>query len=195
MDNYKKNISKYLNNLTFQNKIIFIVLSCEHILPNYLFYKNKSNIELLDEIIVYFYQCINNDKYDVDLAQEFYDDLENLTPDLNEDENELASYAFDACVLFGEALLYIIKKDFSHLENASTILFDTIDMFIQEKEGFDGDTKDIETKIYLDAYMQQEIKRQISILEQLTSLPISSDFIRKIRVFSNSSVLCNLNLL
>lgn len=195
MDNYKKVIKNRLKELSLEGKMLFIVLSCEYIYPNYLFYKKENTNSTLEKIVTFFLESIYNQHYNTSIAENLNLELEHLIPDLDEDESVFASYGFDCCILFMEGLSFFIHKKFSHLQAVSNTLFDTVDMFIQEKEGFNSNTVNIENEIFNNEYMQKEIKRQLSIIDRIKKANLSIHNIQEIRRINTASQLCNLAFL
>lgn len=68
MDNYKKVIKNRLKELSLEGKMLFIVLSCEYIYPNYLFYKKENTNSTLEKIVTFFLESIYNQHYNTSIA-------------------------------------------------------------------------------------------------------------------------------
>lgn len=189
-------IENKIQSNTHQQKCLFALLTCEKMKRSYQFFHEKTNLgnnQVLDDIII----CLENNVLNVTVSKStlnaLYKKLEKSTPNLDDYDSVIPSYAFDCCVVFGEALQYLTDKDDEHINQLVSSTIDTLDMFIQEKilikEKLELDQNDkfLESKIEQDEFMQRELNRQRMIISNIIDLKsINMETIEKIRSLNNS---------
>lgn len=190
MDDLLKSIEKKIVKLSFKQQILFAVLTCEKLLPNYRQFseiEKWGDIEVLEEAIVMIYQHLQ----DIDVNDEeldgIYEKISEITPNVEHFQGDLASYALDTCSAVSDAVEFLLSEDQSYLINIVSIAQETIDMFIQESEDLDPTDEDLENKIAQNEYMKREYKRQHEILRKLLGAEIDLPFISAMRDFNNST--------
>jgi uncharacterized protein YjaG (DUF416 family) len=190
MDDFLKSIEKKIVKLSFKQQVLFAVLTCEKLLPNYRQFSSMArwgNIEVLEEAIVMIYQFLQDiELNDVELDG-IYEKIIEITPDVEKFEGDLASYALDTCSAISDAVEFVLSEDQSYLLNIASIARDTIDMFIQESVYLDLAGADLEEKIAENEYMKKEYKRQHDILRKLLGAEITLPFISAMRELNNRS--------
>ncbi len=190
MDEFLKSVEGKITKLDFKQQVLFAVLICEKLLPNYRQFNEKEewgNIEILEEAIVMLYQFLQDiDLNDAELDG-IYEKIIEVTPDVGLFEGDLASYALDTCSAVSDSVEFLLSEDLSYLLNIASIARDTVDTFVQESElaGDFGD--DFEMKIAQNEYMQREFKRQHDLLDKLAGAEIDLPFISSMRELNNSS--------
>jgi len=152
----------------FKKNLLFGYLTCKRLYPNYVFFSKKFNFgqpEVLERYLLDIRNLIaNNQKGNFDNFQELID---KITPSPHEFESIFASSALDACAALVELILFIDDKDISHIKAIQTAATDTVDMYLQEKEGWEFDDPSIEEKISFHPLMMRERKCQKDIMEYL----------------------------
>jgi uncharacterized protein YjaG (DUF416 family) len=190
MDDFLKSIEKKIAKLSFKQQILFVVLTCEKLLPNYRQFsaiEKWGNIEVLEDAIVMIYQFLQDIEVNDAELDGIYEKITEITPDVEHFESDLASYALDACSAVSDAVEFLLSEDQSYLLNIVSIAQETIDMFVQESEDLDPSDADLENKIANSQYMKREYKRQHDVLRKLLGAEIDLPFISAMRDFNNSS--------
>lgn len=190
MDDFLKSIEKKIVKLSFKQQILFAVLTCEKLLPNYRQFSNSikwGNIEILEEAIVMIYQFLQDIELNDAELDGIYEKIIEITPNVENFEGDLPSYALDTCSAISDAIEFLLSEDQSYLLNIVSIARDTIDMFIQESEDLDPKDEDLEDKIAQNEYMKKEYNRQHDILRKLLGAEITLPFISAMRELNNSS--------
>ncbi|RYU93579.1 DUF416 family protein [Emticicia agri] len=189
MDEFLKSIEKKIVKLSFKQQILFGVLSCEKLLPNYRQFSsavNWGNIEILEEAIVMIYQYLQDIELNEGELDSIYEKIIEITPNVENFEGDLAAYALDTCSAVADAVEFLLSEDQSYVLNIASIVRDTIDMFIQESEELDIADENADQKIVQHEYMKRETKRQHEILRRLLGAEIDLPFISAMRDLNNS---------
>lgn len=169
MDLFLDTIEKKMNKIAFKQRILFTVLTCEKMFPNYLYFSEKEqwgHPDVLEEVIVIMYQILQGTKVPKKELEALYDSINEYAPDTNA-FGGTASYALDACSAIGETLEHVLTKEIENAVNVASYARDTVDMFVQEKENFNSNDPELEKKIASNIYMRREIERQKTILDSL----------------------------
>lgn len=186
---YETWVNSQLSNLNDVQTAIHIASCCESLLANYelfCYFSQWGDPEKLKVSISLMYDSykgiqISKDINNISLS------IERVTPDLDDFEDGLASYAFDACISVAEGLQFLITKDRLHAKNACLCAFDSTDMFVQEIRGLNSSDAQFEEKLFFDELMQQEINRQQQIVKYLCTQQVVSletvMHVKKINVF------------
>jgi uncharacterized protein len=172
MDKYRVEISRLLKPLSFQKRLIFGALTCEKLHPNYEYFSQNTswgNGQILQNAISVIYQSVfRNDLFSEVEIQNLIDEVEGITPDTEDFEGILVSFALDACTSVLSTLNFIIDGETENIIDVATYARDTVDMYIQERDDLDVNDKMIEIKIEQDIFMQREKQRQYSIIKLLS---------------------------
>lgn len=175
MDNecfeFRDIISEKLADLDDQKKIFFSLLICERLFPNYVFFSKKygyGDPSKLETIISTLFRDVleNNKTLKID---NYINIVENITPDTEDYDTILASFALDACTSILSTLYFLKDGDFENLVDVATYARDTVDMFIQERDDLDINDIQMDQLIEEDPFMQRELKRQFEVVDYLNS--------------------------
>ncbi|EJF99014.1 DUF416 family protein [Flavobacterium sp. F52] len=184
MDEYRDTISEKLAILNDEKKVIFSLLICERLFPNYVFFSIKysfGNPSELKEIISTLYRDLL-DKRKSSKIDNYIEIVEKITPDTEDYDTILASFALDACTSILSTLYFLKDDDFENIVDVATYARDTVDMFIQERDDLDINDSQMELLIEKDPFMQRELKRQFNVLDYLNN--IDSDSLSEIDLSS-----------
>jgi uncharacterized protein YjaG (DUF416 family) len=173
MDSFINNISKLTNNFHSSQLAMLNAMTCEKVLPIYsLFSQQESwgSVDSFEEALILQYQFIQGIGVSILDLDKIIEEIENYSPDLDEFENGLASYALDVAVIFIEALTFLKDKDTNSSINVASTARDLVDMYVQEKNNLSSNDPLLEIKIQHDNMMKKEIERQISIISKIQKL-------------------------
>jgi uncharacterized protein YjaG (DUF416 family) len=174
MDEFKIKVSSLLKPLSFQKKVVFCLLICEKLVVNYQFFSKKyswGDPNVLQKSISYVHNFILQNKQipesDINVLIK---ELDIVTPYTEDFDTILVSFALDACSSISETLGFLINKNDESIVEVATFARDTVDMYIQEKEGLSLNDNLLELKIEQDSYMQNEYKWQFSVIKAIAEL-------------------------
>lgn len=179
MDKFRSEILDLLKSLNFQKQLVFGVLICEKLLPNYTYFSkimSWGSPDKLQNTIFKIYQYIYNyELFSVDEIQDLIIEIELNTPDTNDFESIFVSFALDSCTSLLSTLTFILDKNIENMVDVASYPRDTVDMYVQEKEDLAIEDKQFELKIEQNYYMQQEKTRQKTVLQLLKNMNKISD--------------------
>lgn len=174
MNEFLNDIRNGVIKLSRKQRILFCVLTCERLLPNYKHFEkenNWGNHEVLQESIDMIYQYLINDKlFAADDVLELLERVDSVTPHTEDFTGILTSFALDACTSIESTLNFILNNKLEHVMEVVSYAYDTVDMFVQEKENMDPNDRYLEEKIRNDVFMQRERRRQKELVERITEL-------------------------
>jgi uncharacterized protein YjaG (DUF416 family) len=172
MDKYRIEISRLLKPLSFQKRLIFGVLTCEKLYPNYVYFSRNTSwgdeAVLQNAISIIYQNVFRNDLFSGVEIQNLIDEVEGITPDTENFEGILVSFALDACTSVLSTLNFIIDSETENIVDVATFARDTVDMYTQERDNLDMSDKMIEIKIEQDIFMQKEKQRQYNVIKLLS---------------------------
>ena len=172
-----KQIAHKTSHLTFPQQGLFACLLVEKMKANfdYVFYQEKEKIKAATAILnaCFDYIIAFPDTKKISLSS-FLEQIEVLTPDLDEEEGE-AAYAFDFCVACHSLLSLLHDFDLQELETVIEQAIATVDMFIQEYLDLDPADPDLEYKIAHHPFMLKEVERQQRLLSTVQSIKIINE--------------------
>ena len=124
----------FILNLPSSHQAVFSAFNCEKMLPSIAKFDEGETSPALDSFekaIAAIYSFALGLPPSLQKYQALKDEIESYWPDLDESENEFASYGFDAFVAMSEALNFVISGDSSHVINCAAAVIDTVDMYVQ----------------------------------------------------------------
>lgn len=173
---YRNRISKKLAILNDGKKLTFSLLICERLFPNYVFFSIKYSFGNPSELKKIISTLIRDllDKSKSSKIDNYINIVENITPDTEDYDTILASFALDACTSLLSTLYFLKDGDFENLVDVATYARDTVDMFIQERDDLDINDIQMDQLIEEDPFMQRELKRQFEVVDYLTNIKSES---------------------
>ena len=116
--------------------------------------------------------------------------LATFWPDLDESDNDVASYAFDACGALAEALLLVEEQETAHLVNCLTAAIDTIDMYVQDLQELTLSPSELNAFIEASPVMKRERHRQQVLTQELLGrAPLDSEFLAHLKQLNGQAPL------
>jgi uncharacterized protein YjaG (DUF416 family) len=171
MDSYRDEIKPKLETLSQVNRLLFAVLTCEMLYPNYVFFNKRvdwgDSTVLQDGMILIYQSIFNGGKYkqkDVEVA---ISNVDMITPDTDDFPGLITSFALDACTSIYSTLTYLIDSNIENIVDVAIYARDTVDMFVQDKGNLKYGDPEIEYKIASDSFMTSEKKRQAELIFKL----------------------------
>ena len=186
--NFTAEIEKTIVSMSHEHKCLFILLTCDKMLPNYISFSeevNWGNPQILKNVITTFKQIALGTQFTKSELIKLNKSVEENIPDL--DDFESGSFAFDASIVFSEAMLFLINKDTENIKNTIQGALDTVDMFIQLKDDLDPNDTELDDRIQKSEYLIREFNRQRLIINHLKNIPkITREVIDELRQINDS---------
>lgn len=170
MSDFRSDIAVLLTKLHKANAVFFCLLCCKRLFPHYIHfsnYHNWGNTSIIKEGIRFIQGYISTRNFDSVLLQQLIHQVDSIIPDTTIFGTIHTSLALDAGSAVYESLCFIEDSKESRLLDVSIFCIDSVDMYIQEKEGYDYNDMYFEEKILRHPLMIQERQRQLHILEEL----------------------------
>ncbi|MGI4823630.1 MAG: DUF416 family protein [Janthinobacterium lividum] len=158
--------------LPVHRQAVLAALTCEKMLPSiskYDEHEPKQGRPLFEEAIAAILAFGLRTSLPVTAYQRLQEQLAAFWPDLDESDNDFASYAFDACGALSSALLLVETKQHTHLLNCLTAATDTIDMYVQDLQELNLAPADLNAFIDASPVMKRERHRQEVLTQELLS--------------------------
>ena len=172
MDNYKIYLTKELEQLTSQNRLLFAYWISKRLFHNYVYFNNVTSFGDIDVLFDAFNLIEKYLKYNIKDENDIRDAIYSVdlnTPDTNDFSTILVSFALDSCNALYECLQFIIDEDISHIVDVGLFARDTVDMFIQEAGDLNYSDPNFEYRIKNHDLMKSEMKAQEEFLLKLKS--------------------------
>jgi uncharacterized protein YjaG (DUF416 family) len=199
MDLYREEIKRMLTPLTNEQRLLFAVLTCERLYPNYIYFQNIFNWGdskiLLNAIGVVYQFLIKRDLFEKHEIQELINEVDIITPNTEDFSEIFVSFALDACTSIYSSLNFILDHELEHIVDVAIYAHDTIDMFIQERDNLSYDSVDIEDRIAADPLMIYEKERQNNVIHRLSlkkEVNVNNQLIEELR---DKTPIINLSML
>jgi uncharacterized protein YjaG (DUF416 family) len=173
MDKFREEARNALESVSFKGKVLFAVLTCEKLYPNYVFFKKMTNWgspDILLRGIGFAYKYLVENEVDVKNLKKVILDVDNITPNTEDFPGIFVSFALDACTSVYSCLSFLLDNNIDNIVDIAVYARDTVDMFIQERDNLNSSDPTIEVKIANDHLMIREKTRQIKLITNLRTL-------------------------
>lgn len=171
MDKYRDTIENKILLLNTDKKIMFSLLICKRLLPNYIYFSNKfkfGNPSDLESVIFTLFKNLMENKENNNIDN-LIKKIENNTPNTEDFNTIFVSFALDACTSILSILYYLKDDDINNIVDIATYARDTVDMYIQERDNLII-SKELEFLIENDILMLNEKKRQLDVINYLNNI-------------------------
>jgi uncharacterized protein len=199
MDKFREEIKSNLSNISNKGRVLFAVLICERLYPNYVAFQKKynwGNYEVLQEAIALLRQyLIKEDLFEESEIEEMIDRVDIITPHTEKFSGIITSFALDSCTSIYSTLSYLLDKNVDNIADVASYARDTVDMYIQEIEDINANDPKIEEKIEQNEFMILERKAQIELLKKLSVMSLDKISDKLIDELRDKRVGINLELL
>lgn len=181
---------KELDRLPKMHRVAFAASCCERMLPNYRAFsamEQWGDFNLLRKALDDVWRWLKGDplsqEYVINLADKCYA----VAPDADDFSSLFTSSALDAVGSIVETLWCCVDGDARRAADVGSNANDTIDMYIQVRDGLDPADPAIEEKIQADPLMIEELEKQAADIGALGAIDsLTSDFLDSLRHSSES---------
>ncbi len=189
MDEFEVEIKQLIKPLSFKAKALFAAITSERLYQNYVLFQERTgwgnSLLLQDAIALIFQYIINNNLISVEEVEYFKTRIDLITPDTEDFEGTLTSWALDACTTLINTLNFFISKDDQEIFWVASTSLDTVDFFLYEKEQIDTLDESGKKQAEHDEFMVREKQRQRDLIAKLSKLDltiITDELIDSLRV-------------
>lgn len=170
MEEFRIEISYLLQTLSYEKSLVFGTLICEKLLPNYQYFYQKKrwgNVDILQNSILQIYQSLGDNFLRLQIHN-VINKVETITPNTEDFESILTSFALDTCTSVLSTLNFILDKKPENIVDVAMYACDTIDMYFQ---GINYSKEEIiiNNTIHYD-FLEQEKKRQRLTIQLLSEI-------------------------
>ncbi|NCD68755.1 DUF416 family protein [Mucilaginibacter agri] len=181
MNQFERDVKGKLLSLSEKQRSVFAFLTVDKLYPHYVVFQEKydwGDSDLLFHGIELIYNYIVDD---LDLSNVEIEDMisrvDDIIPDMDNFGSALSSFALNASTGVQCALRYLIDNNIEHITDIVSFTLDTVDLFIQDKENHNTLDPSRDIQIEHDSFMIQEQRRELEIIEKLSTL--QTDLITK----------------
>ena len=146
----KATLRKQLSSLDSNGLLIFGVLCCERMFPNYVAFVNQNNwgnADILRYTIDLAWSHAQTGKSDPDLGI-LKNDCISATPHPDHFQSLSVSSALDAALSIATLIDLIGSSDVQHAFTIASFAHDTVHMFVRELDGMDDNAPDLSEQVY-----------------------------------------------
>jgi uncharacterized protein len=177
------------------HRVAFCAATCERLLPNYETFAQEEewgNSQLLRRALDTVWRCALgsqvSERETSDLANECYA----AAPEPGDFTSDFVSAALDAANAIAASLLACSDGNLDRCIEVATCARDTVDMYIQIRDGLKQDDPDFDSRIRGGALMQRELERESAQLNMLRGSAAVDDNLVKRLIEPTGSNLANL---
>lgn len=177
MNQFEIEIKDKLTRLSDKSKLLFAFLITEKLYPHYVAFEERyhwGDSKLLFEAMTLIYQYLTESRpVSNKEIVEMISKIDLVTPDMDDFGSALSSFALNAATSVYSALNYLIDKNIDNLVDIVSYELDTIDLYVQDKEGFDTLDPSRDVQIEHDDFMVSESQRIRVLLAKLSEMDLS----------------------
>ncbi len=188
-------LTSSLRSLPHRKQLAFAASVAERLLPNYEAFFRESgwgDPRVIRSGLDAVWAFVRRRQLSADVVQSLERAITKVTPEPGEFESALASAALDAANAVNQSLTCCLRQDPKKVAEIASFARDTIDMFIQVRDGLQYGGADFETHIERDPLMLTELRRQADALAWLRANELENsghvDAFRSVAELSHSVI-------
>ncbi|HXA20250.1 MAG TPA: DUF416 family protein [Thermoanaerobaculia bacterium] len=193
-----QHLHRTLERLPPFNRVAFAASCCERLLPNYAAFAAAAHWghpSILRDALDFVWASLEKGHGDPEHVERLIKRCETVIPHTDDFSLKYTSAAVDAGTAVIETLQSVLDGVSQHVVDVATFCRDTVDMFIQERDGLKLSDPDFETKIAHDPLMLQELSRQADTLAELSGIPnMNQFFLKRLREECRAEGISNIGL-
>ena len=173
-------LKKQLRKLDSKKQLIFGIICCEKMLPNYLAFQKDTgwgDIAPIRKALDYVWMFILNKPVDFQEIEKITLLCESVAPSSDDFTSLYVTLAQNTCFAVCSLLDYLLISNVDKIVQVATYAIDSIDLYIQETENLKSTDPLLEQKILKHLLMQRELRQQkesLNTVELITSIDEAS---------------------
>ncbi|MCP9761988.1 DUF416 family protein [Lacihabitans soyangensis] len=168
---WEGNPLKNVKHLNSHQKVLFACILSTRLIENYRIFSLKfgfGSTQVLTNIIDNVVDSISKSNLkSLEEIDKMIVEIENITPDTEDFDSVMVSFALDACVSVTSTSQFLKELDDKWIEGVKVCTFDSLDKFIQEKLNLTPDDIDFELKIANHEIMKKESLFQQNLINEI----------------------------
>jgi uncharacterized protein len=180
-----KKLEDRLLKLRKEQQLLFGTLCCERLLPNYMAFQRDAGAGdsgALRKSLDLIWLVLEQGQLAREDAEGAISACESAAPNSDDFSSLYVTAAQDACFAVCCLLDFLLEADVKRIVQAATYATDSVDLYVQEIEGYDPQDASLEQKILSHSLMQKELANQESDLKWLEDADeISQDIVSSLR--------------
>jgi uncharacterized protein YjaG (DUF416 family) len=171
--------------LSNEHQLLFGVLCCERLLPNYMAFQREVGSVGFDELrsaLDLVWQILEQERPAKEDLEAAISACESVAPNSDDFSSLYVTAAQDACFAVCCLLDFLLEADVKKIVQAATYATDSVDLYVQEIERYDPRDALLEQKILSHGLMQKELENQEIDLQKIEAATIDNqNIIRSLR--------------
>lgn len=180
-----KKLEDRLLKLSNEQQLLFGMLCCERLLPNYIAFQRDTGTGdsgALRKSLDLIWLVLEQGQPAREDTEAAISACESAAPNSDDFSSLYVTSAQDACFAVCCLLDFLLETDVKKIVQAATYATDSVDLYVQEIEGHDPQDASLEQKILSHSLMQKELANQESDLKWLEYADeISQDLVSSLR--------------
>ncbi len=168
-----------------RHRLAFGAAVSERLFPNYQAFSDEVHWgapNVLRNALDFIWQVVEGGTLTLSQIRELQAECRLATPDSERFQSRLTSAALDAASAVHEVLEACYRDEPQRIAEVGALARDTVDMFVQKRDGIDYNDSTFEDRILADPLMRRELAKQRSELAILDRTGVlSPGFIREFR--------------
>lgn len=165
-------LSEKLDKLVYWKQLVFLVSVCQRLLPSFIVFAKEAGVhgeDVLQNALDKAWNSLLDGEFllDLSLQQEL---CESVAPDTEEFDSKYVSSALDAAIAISLLMKAFTINETNIIVEATTLIRDSVDMYVQEIENMDPNDPNLEKRILCHELMQNELKKQKEDILYLSKL-------------------------
>ena len=181
----QQELEEDLSKLSHRHRVAFCASVCERLLPHYIAFSRQVGWgdpmllrNLLDEV----WRFVTGESPRPDRLSKYALACDRAIPHTEDHTHDLTSAALDAATAICETLKCTADGDVRRCGEIGGYGRDTVDMYVQLRDGIEASDPTLEARILADPLMQQELAKQASDLKVLAETKdIDSTIVEQLR--------------
>lgn len=158
----EEDLANSLSELSGDGRVAFGLLCCERMIPNYVVFSKQNawgDPAILRKTLDACWEGLIDESAGIDLTT-LKAQCDQSAPDTEQFQTILVSSALDAVAAAATLTDLLTTRDVEHAVTIASLARDTVDLYVQECEDMPPDAPDLEERIRLHIFMQNELQAQ-----------------------------------
>ncbi len=174
MDVFQEEIKRKLMSLSYRKQLLFALLICDKLYPNYLYFMKRCNWgepKILLEAVEMMYQSLfKRNLFSETKIESHIEAVDSVMPDTEDFLDNSVSIALDACTAVYSSLCFMLDHNTDHVIDVATYARDTVYLSIVNRDELDMNLKGMDSQVMNDPLMVGEVTRQVFVIDELKKI-------------------------